>query len=240
MRQFRARLIAQFERLLSIPEYFPALAKEWLNILFGETLLGIAFLIWWALGAPTNHALIVTFVIAMFLAGYYAWRADHVRLQRRIKIAGVFMHDWSVPQDKRGTGFSARAWFFTVVNESDAVTIEDVNVQLRAISPEVPTLNWLPIHLHLKHDNPAKAEDYRQSFSLHPGEPRSVDFVSALEGDNRFTVEHTVPAVNKSVPFDTEGHRLQVMVTAKDMPVLLVWFKVWRDEAGLIQCAMEN
>lgn len=89
MRQFRTWLIAQFEKLLLMPEYFPALAKEWLNILFGETLVGIGFLIWWALGAPTNHALIVVFVIAMFVAGYYAWRADYIRLQPKFKVEKV-------------------------------------------------------------------------------------------------------------------------------------------------------
>lgn len=51
--------------------------------------MGIGFLIWWALGAPTNHALIVVFVTAMFMAGYYAWRADHMRLQPKFKVERV-------------------------------------------------------------------------------------------------------------------------------------------------------
>jgi|ERR1700691_2645094 len=80
MRQLRTWLMKQLEKLLLMPDYFRALAKEWLNILFGETLVGIGFLVWWALGAPTNHALVVVFVIAMFVAGYYAWRAVHIRL----------------------------------------------------------------------------------------------------------------------------------------------------------------
>jgi hypothetical protein len=86
MRKLRTWLIGQFEKLLLMPDYFRALAKEWLNILFGETLVGIGFLIWWALGAPTNHALIVVFVIAMFVAGYYAWRSDHARLIPQLEV----------------------------------------------------------------------------------------------------------------------------------------------------------
>jgi hypothetical protein len=34
--------------------------------------------------------------------------------------------------------------------------------------------------------------------------------------------------------------RLQVMITVKDMPASLTWFKVWRDGAGLLQCEMEK
>jgi hypothetical protein len=51
---------------------------------------------------------------------------------------------------------------------------------------------------------------------------------------------HTVPRANNIVPFDTDGHRLQVMVTAKNMPAISLWLKVWRDEAGLIQCEIEK
>jgi hypothetical protein len=83
----------QLEKLLLMPGYFRALAKQWLNILFGETLVGIGFLIWWALGAPTNHALIIVFVVAMFVAGYYAWRADHVRLLPQLSIGSVVVQE---------------------------------------------------------------------------------------------------------------------------------------------------
>ena len=89
MRQFRTWLTTQLGKLLLTPDYFRALAKEWLNILFGETLVGIGFLIWWALGAPTNRALVVVFVVAMFVAGYYAWRANHIRLSKRIALGDV-------------------------------------------------------------------------------------------------------------------------------------------------------
>jgi hypothetical protein len=92
----------QLEKLLLMPDYFRALAKEWLNILFGETLVGIGFLIWWALGAPTNHRLILVFVLAMFVAGYYAWRGDHIRLIPRLEIKTIALQENPV-NDARGT-----------------------------------------------------------------------------------------------------------------------------------------
>jgi hypothetical protein len=233
-------LIEQLGKLLLAPEYFRALRKEWLNILFGETLVGIGFLIWWALGAPTNHALIVVFVIAMFVAGYYAWCADHIRLEKRIDIAQLRTQEWTIPQGSVNAFHHAKAYYLEVVNKSEGATIENVSVQLRKMVPEVPNLDWLPIPLRLKHDNPVKAEDYTRSFNLNPREPKNVDFVSALEGNTVFSVDHVVVGANHSVPFDRDGHRLQVMVTAKDMPMSLFWFKVWRDEAGLIKCEAEK
>jgi len=59
--------LRQFGKLVLLPDYFRVLAKEWLNILFGETLVGIAFLLWWSLAGPSNAKLIVVFVAAMFV-----------------------------------------------------------------------------------------------------------------------------------------------------------------------------
>jgi hypothetical protein len=76
----------QFGKFGLLPDFFQVIAKEWLNILFGETLVGIAFLLWWSLAGPSNAKLIVVFVLAMFVAGYFAWRADHVRLMPQLEV----------------------------------------------------------------------------------------------------------------------------------------------------------
>jgi hypothetical protein len=241
MRQLRTWLITQLGKLfLLLPDYFRALAKEWLNILFGETLVGIGFVIWWALGAPTNHALVGVFVIAMFVAGYYAWRADHLRLETKLEIPRIRTQEWIVQQGSANAGHFAKAYYFEVLNISEGITIENVTVQLKSMIPGVSNLNWLPVHLRLKHDNPANVGDYARSFNLNPHELKNVDFVSALQGNTAFTIEHVVAGANHTVPFDTDGHRLEVMVTAKDIPALSLWFKVWRDEFGLIQCEIEQ
>jgi hypothetical protein len=77
----------QFGKLSLLLEYLKALAKEWMDILFGYTLLAVLFLLWWALSNPPNSWLIVVFVVAMFIAGYYAWRADHIRLMPKFVVA---------------------------------------------------------------------------------------------------------------------------------------------------------
>jgi hypothetical protein len=219
-----------------MPDYFRALAKEWSNVLFGETLVGIGFLVWWALGAPTNHALVVVFVIAMFVAGYYAWRAQHLRLITKLEIARAWSEEWMIGENDPHSGHPARRYHLEIVNRSEGVTIEGVSVQLSDIFPQAPNFGFLPIPLHWQHDNPSRAEDQQRSVDLNPCEPRNIDFVSAIRGDNRFSVIHVVAGVNHYIPFDTGGNRLQVRIAAKNMPAFLCWFKVWRDDAGMIVC----
>lgn len=86
MRKFRAWLSTRFTTFLSLPDYFRAIAKQWINVLFGETLVGVVFLLWWALSNPKNPPLILVFVAAMFMAGYYAWLANHSRLVPKFEV----------------------------------------------------------------------------------------------------------------------------------------------------------
>jgi hypothetical protein len=167
-----------------------------------------------------------------FLQGIFVWRADHARLEQRISIIQVFKQSWSVHAR------DATAYYFEVVNKSEALTIRAIRVQLAEISPEVENLNWLPVILHQKHDN-APLPQRAKNFDLNPGEPKHIDLVSAFVQDDHFEIEHIVSGVNREVR-GAGHHRLKVMVTAEDMPALFVWFDVWINEAGVLQCKMED
>jgi hypothetical protein len=52
MLKLRGWLSKWFTTFLSLPDYFHAIARQWMNILFGETLVGVVFLLWWALFNP--------------------------------------------------------------------------------------------------------------------------------------------------------------------------------------------
>lgn len=243
MREFSRWLKRRFHSFDYLLEYFDAVRLHFLDVIWGIGVgAGVPYMIFGLYSlfkTPPPVANWIAIVGALFLSGYYLWRADHMRLEKKLEITRLVTQEWKVPQGEVMAGHPARAWWFEVGNLSEGTTIEDVTVQIKTISPEVKNLNWLPIHLHLKHDDPAKAEDYKQSFNLNPGEPKTIDLVSSFEGDNRFSIIHTVPRANRHVQFDTEGHRLEVIVTAKDMPILSVWFKVWRGEDDLIQCERE-
>jgi predicted membrane metal-binding protein len=100
MRRIRTWLRARLETFALLPEYGKATAKQWMNILFGETVLGVIFLIWWALANPKNPPLILIFVAAVIIAGYFVWRADHIRL-----ISEVRSNRTSHPADRNRSEF---------------------------------------------------------------------------------------------------------------------------------------
>jgi hypothetical protein len=218
-----------------MPDYFRALAKEWLNILFGETLVGVGFLIWWALGAPTNHALVVVFVTAMFVAGYYAWRSERVRLEKKLLITKVITQKW---KDEKG---NCIAYYFEILNESEGDTVHKINAQFYAIEPAAENLGWLPVLLWQKHDNPIQGVPHipLREFDLNPRAIKHIDFVSSWQGRNHFTV-HQIAVPNITVPI-AQGfkYRLQVVVTAEDMPQISQWFEVWMDDEDILRCTME-
>jgi hypothetical protein len=84
-------LKTSFETLALLPDYFRAIVRQWMNILFGEGLIAVVFLIWWALGNPP---LIAIFVSAMFVAGYYAWREEYLAAFQKQKSRNVEVRDW--------------------------------------------------------------------------------------------------------------------------------------------------
>lgn len=249
LRRVRRWWVSSFDYL---PDFLMAVQAQFISVFWGESIgtgighvFGVAmpFLIlaiYSQFKTPEPFINWVAVISDVLIAGYYVWRADHLRLEQKIDIPRLRTQEWVVAQGNAGAGHNAKAYYFEVVNMSEGATIEDVNVQLNRIIPEVPNLDWLPINLRLKHDSPAHGERYARSFNLNPREVKTIDFVSALQGNTVFTVEHIVGMANHTVFFDTEGHRLQVLVTGKNMPALLVWFRVWRDELGLIQCEMEE
>ena len=72
-----------FRQFQSFPAYLKAISQQWMNILFGETVLGVVFVVWWALG---NSPLILLFVLAVIVAGFFAWHGNHARLIPRLEI----------------------------------------------------------------------------------------------------------------------------------------------------------
>jgi len=233
MRGLRRWLREQLEKLLLMPDYFRSCAKQWMNILFGETLVGVAFLLWWALANPPNSSLIAVFVAALFFAGYYAWRAENLRLRPRISVSGVHRQQW-----RTDWGMSATAYYFELTNGSEGSTVRNVRVQLKEMVPPASNFDWLPVPLRQKHDNPLPGQSYARNFDLNPSEPKHIDFVSSIEGTDFFDVEHIAgKGVNQRVQISGR-HRLRIMITAENTPPQFAWFRIWKED-GVLQCEME-
>ena len=170
----------------------------------------------------------------------------HISLQPQLKVTRVIAQSWksdelkaaesiygksSTPPVKIVTRHEAMAYYFEISGTSESVTVRDVRVQLERIIPPVKNLDWLPVLLFHKHDQPP----HKEKFDLHPGDVKHIDLVSAYRGDDHFEVRHIVGGVNRDVP--TAGHHcLTVAITASDTPKISASFDVFMDSDGVLQC----
>jgi hypothetical protein len=232
----RKKISQWFKRRFQIfdllPQYFTAAASQMQNILWGALLPFLAWGIWFIVSTPPTWVNLTAIGTALFIAGYYVWRADHVRLQQKIEVTRVRTFSWP----RRDGGVEGTQYYFEIVNKSEALTIHGVRVQLQEIVPEIKNSNWFPIPLHLQHDNPVSGV-LTQSFELHPSEPKNIDLFTTVTGSNVAHIAHTVSGADLRVPV-TGRCRLRVMVNAEDVPVLFVWFAVWMDD-GALRCEIE-
>ncbi len=240
MRRLLYSLKKQFHTFDLLPAYFREVRLHFLDVTWGIGVgAGVPYMIFGLYSlfkTPPPIANWLAIVGAIFLSGYYLWRADHLRLQPKLCISNVVRDEWS-------TGFPANApskailWYFPVSNISEGTTITGINVQLNKIEPSVDNLDWLPVHLHIKHDNPSRPEDSAKTFDLNPNDTRNVDFVAAIARGDTFELRHILPPViNHHVP--RQKYRIQVMVTAHNLPALFRWFEVWADDNEELQCRL--
>jgi hypothetical protein len=226
--------------LKELREYFNAVRVEWVNVAWGVGVPAVAFIILWSLEVITDKRKIAYFFVwALFMAGYYVWRAEHVQLQEiklqlqpAFAITKVLAQTW-IDQD---TGRHGTGYYFEVINTSETTSILDAEAQLSEIIPTVENLEWLPVHLEQKHD---RSKPREKTFDLHPGKSKHIDFVSAFERGNQFTVLHIVSGVNCLVT-GREHRHLRVTITGKDVPALSARFEVYFDEEGFFKCEMEH
>jgi hypothetical protein len=74
-----------------LPTYFPLLFTRWQVLLWGGSVLAVAWGLSFIVGSPPLWVNWTAVFIALFFAGYYVWRSDHIRLIPRFEIAEVFV-----------------------------------------------------------------------------------------------------------------------------------------------------
>ena len=230
------------ETLDLLPEYFTAAIGQWQAVLWGVSMPALVWGIWFILGTPPQWMNVAAIFSGLFIAGYYVWRADHVRLQPKLKVTRVIPQPWEsgiaafysnspMPPARGVDPHHLMAYYFEISSTSEALTLRDVRVELADIVPPVKNLDWLPVLLYHKHDDPP----HKEKFDLHPGGIKHIDLVSAHQRDDHFEVRHIVDGRNRNVP--SSGHHcLTVVITATDTPKLLVSFDVFMDAEGVLQC----
>jgi hypothetical protein len=125
----------QFRAFLLFPEYIREIASQWMNLLFGAGLMAVGFAIWSAFGHPP---LTVIFVVAVLIAGFYAWQASYVRFVPAIRVDKYKIDE--VPTNHA----NIRRTYVQIVPEcvSDAPIEECRGYLLRVWKRDPPNTEW--------------------------------------------------------------------------------------------------
>jgi len=217
----------RFRELDHLEEYFPLLFTRWQTALWGGSILAVAFSWHFVTSDWPPYIKLIAVFVALFFAGYYVWRADHVLLQQKIEVK-IRKHSWSVE-----TGGQGWQYFLEISNKSEATTIHGVQVQLREMVPD--NRDWLPVTLHQQHDSPRHDGTFLDSFDLNPAAPKNVDLFTAITNGSSFQISHIVAHSPLIISFFPK-HRLHVVISGEHIKPLSVWLEVWIDEERIPQC----
>jgi len=77
-------------------DYLQAAGQHWQQVLGGASVPFLIWGIWFIVGNPPAWINWTVVLVALLIAGYYVWRADHVRLIPKLKIGGTRFQDTPV------------------------------------------------------------------------------------------------------------------------------------------------
>jgi len=185
-----------------LPEYFTAAGRRMQDVLWGALLPFLAWGLWFIVSTPPTWINVTAVGLALFMAGYYVWRADHIRLIPRLDVTRVLPYSFTDLSSQK----PAVLYAFEVANRSETESIQEIHVQLAEIVPAVSQLSFLPVPLRQKHDNvfPTHAAKH---FDLNPGQLKHIDLISAFVGGDQIAIYHLVAGV-QNVMDGTEHRRL--------------------------------
>jgi hypothetical protein len=212
----------QFQTLESIPQYFRAIAKEWMNILFGETLVGVVFLIWWALGSPP---LVLIFVLAALVAGYYVWRSEYERFMPKVGI--VRIRPELTPTSE---GYSLLVIHLVPECLTDSPVQECVAHILHVFKREADSKSWEPTAINEPLALTWSIYDNSDPRTLYPGVPSRLNLCS-LDALSRINLMgERVPFRFMDVFDRWHTFRFDVRLSAKDCSPVDVHISVKPDK----------
>src|SRR5437763_932413 len=91
-----------------IGEYWISVWNHAWEIWWGAGVIGAICTVWTLYYAPSRWILGWVAAWVFLVAGYYAWRADHLRLVKKISITLVPGEPWTIAQGQANAGHTAR------------------------------------------------------------------------------------------------------------------------------------
>lgn len=163
-------------------------------------------------------------------ASYAVWAAERrnanaleLRLAPKLCIPKrIHKQPWT---DTRGKCVS---YYIDVINESEAATVEGIEISLTEINP--PEIDWLPVPLHIKHDN---TEPHKKEFSLNPLGKRQIDVISSVQGAPDIRIESPIGGTGVTVP--AGRYTMTITASGRDVKPTETMFDVWVDHTGYLQ-----
>jgi hypothetical protein len=176
----------------------------------------------WGLHAWVIGLLVIT-VFAILEGSYKYSTTLEERLRPKLTIPKrIHKQPWT---DVRGKCVS---YYIDVVNESQGTTIDGIEVCLTDIDP--PEIEWLPVPLHIKHDN---SEPHKKEFSLNPLGKKQIDVLSSVQGAGDIRIESTIGGTGVTVP--AGRYTMTIMATGRDVKPTEAMFDVWVDHTGYLR-----
>jgi hypothetical protein len=127
-------------------------------------------------------------------------------------------------------GGAWRMMYFEISNRSECTSINNGQAQLLKITPPPQNFEWLPIHLHIKHDN---TNPPSKTFSLNPGMTIHIDLVSKVKQAKEVIVCHIVHGINNTIP--AQKYTFTVLISGNDVPSCEQEFTVCVREDGTLE-----
>jgi hypothetical protein len=210
----------KFRREHLLFQYFTLVFTKWQAVLWGGSMLavlwGIAFIVVNSLPASLTWINWVAVIIALFFAGYYIWRVDHVRLIPKLDIDDLSMKYAPMGADKKRRFVQIR------VKCKTEGLIEDCRGQLLRIL-KWSDGKWEPTHID-------EALDLWWSFvdgptvRLEDGAPRHLN-VFFVENTSRNAI--TWSQIQLRLPYaPLDIFKFVVRVAAKDCPAEYISLRV--------------
>ena len=192
-------------------------------------------------GAVKAPSLFDACLVTCFVASCtYAWcleRQNVNRLQKKLLPALGIAPKILWQDGENSNGWHYATVYIEIFNDSAMSRIDGVAVRLTKMEPEVKDLDWLPVPLHIKHDNPAPGQQNKTEFSLNAGERKHIDLATAYVGAATIAIEHVVPGVTRNIP-SQDRYTLVVQATGRDVPPTERKFSVWMEDDKLHSCVI--
>jgi hypothetical protein len=183
-----------------------------MNILFGESLVGVVFLIWWALGSPP---LIPIFLLAALVAGYYVWRAAYLRFVPQIAAKRFVLT--STPTSQLGV---SRVYVHIIPScLTDAPVSECEGHLLRVLKRSLVGDEWEPTEINEPLQLVWSVYDSTAPRTLQPGVDTRLNlcFVDNVDGNIHPAVDR-LPLRCSKVFNKADMFKFDIRLTAKDCP----------------------